>query len=141
MANKSTVRCISPVDGKLYAERAVATRKQIAGTLGTARGAQDKWKRLTISERAKYCNAAVDQMLAMREEIVPELAMQMGRPIRFGGGELRGFEERARYMIEIAETSLKRIDPAPKQGFVQFIKREPLGVVFVVAPWNYPYLT
>ncbi|HEY7749710.1 MAG TPA: aldehyde dehydrogenase family protein [Aestuariivirgaceae bacterium] len=141
MAKRETIRCVSPVNGKIYAERPVAARNEIAATFAAARAAQDKWKRLPISERAKHCSAAVDAMLAMRSEIVPELAWQMGRPVRFGGGELRGFEERARYMISLAEKALHRIDPGPKEGFVRYIKREPVGVVFTIAPWNYPYLT
>jgi len=80
-------------------------------------------------------------MFAMAQEIVPELAWQMGRPVRYGGGELRGFEERARYMIAIAEEALSNLDPGAKEGFVRYVKREPLGVVFTIAPWNYPYLT
>jgi acyl-CoA reductase-like NAD-dependent aldehyde dehydrogenase len=80
-------------------------------------------------------------MLAMKDEIVPELAWQMGRPVRYGAGELRGFEERARYMIGIAEKALAPIVPEAKEGFTRYIKREPLGVVFTIAPWNYPYLT
>ena len=54
---------------------------------------------------------------------------------------LRGFEERARYMIAIAEEALLDLDPGPKEGFVRYVKRDPLGVVFTIAPWNYPYLT
>src|SRR6476619_3348281 len=80
-------------------------------------------------------------MVARTDEIVPELAWQMGRPVRYGAGELRGFEERARYMIGIAEQSLADIDPGTKEGFVRYIKREPIGVVLTLAPWNYPYLT
>jgi acyl-CoA reductase-like NAD-dependent aldehyde dehydrogenase len=80
-------------------------------------------------------------MLAMKDEIVPELAWQMGRPVRYGAGELRGFEERARHMIAIAERALANIDPGAKDGFLRYIKREPVGVVFTIAPWNYPYLT
>jgi acyl-CoA reductase-like NAD-dependent aldehyde dehydrogenase len=80
-------------------------------------------------------------MVAMTEEIVPELAWQMGRPVRYGAGEVRGFEERARYMISIAGQALADIDPGPKAGFVRCIRRDPLGVVFTIAPWNYPYLT
>ena len=80
-------------------------------------------------------------MLSMRDQIVPELAWQMGRPVRYGAGELRGFEERARYMIAIAPEALAAIDPGPKPGFHRLIKREPLGTVLVIAPWNYPYLT
>jgi acyl-CoA reductase-like NAD-dependent aldehyde dehydrogenase len=52
-----------------------------------------------------------------------------------------GFEERARYMIQIADSALADIKPEAKDGFTRYIKREPLGVVFVVAPWNFPYLT
>src|SRR5690348_14490788 len=139
MAEKIT--CISPVDGRVYASRAVASKKRIAETFAAARAAQQRWKRLPLEERAAYCTAAVDAMVAMTDEIVPELAWQMGRPIRYGAGELRGFEERARYMIAIAERALGDIRPEPKEGFLRYIKREPLGVVFTIAPWNYPYLT
>jgi len=139
MAEKIT--CISPVDGRVYASRPVASRKLIAGTFAAARAAQEGWKRLPLAERAAYCTAAVDAMVAMTDEIVPELAWQMGRPIRYGAGEVRGFEERARYMISIAGQALADIDPGPKEGFVRYIRRDPLGVVFTIAPWNYPYLT
>ena len=135
------IKCISPVDGSTFAERPVAKKKDIEAAFSAAHAAQEKWKRVPIAERAKYCSAAVDAMLAMKDAIVPELAWQMGRPIRYGAGELRGFEERARYMIAIAERALSDIHPEPKEGFLRYIKREPLGVVFTIAPWNYPYLT
>ena len=135
------IRCISPVDGRVYAERAVATDAAISTAIARARGAQEVWRRLPVAERARYCLAAVEAMLAMQDEIVPELAWQMGRPIRYGAGELRGFAERARYMIEIAEVALAPIDPGPKDGFRRWIARDPLGLVMVIAPWNYPYLT
>ena len=135
------IQCISPVDSTVFAERPVASDKAVADTFRKARQAQDQWRRLPIAERAKYCSAAVDAMLAMTDDIVPELAWQMGRPVRFGAGELRGFAERARHMIAIAEQALEPIDPGPKQGFKRHISREPVGVVFTIAPWNYPYLT
>jgi acyl-CoA reductase-like NAD-dependent aldehyde dehydrogenase len=136
-----TIKCISPVDGRVYASRRVATKKEIAAAFAAAHAAQEQWKRLPIAERAAYCSAAVDAMIAMTDEIVPELAWQMGRPVRYGAGELRGFEERARHMIAIAEEALSDLDPGPKDGFVRYVKRDPLGVVFTIAPWNYPYLT
>src|SRR5919109_2408218 len=135
------IRCISPVDCSLYAERPAASRAEIESALARARAAQREWRRTPISDRAKFCSAAVDAMLAMEDELVPELAWQMGRPVRYGAGELKGFEERARTMIGIAEESLAPIDPGPKEKFRRWITREPLGLVFVIAPWNYPYLT
>ncbi|BFT62962.1 aldehyde dehydrogenase family protein [Pseudomonas moorei] len=137
----STIQLISPVDGRVYAERQYAEAAQIEQALAAAKVAQAQWKRRPLSERAAFCSAAVDAMLAMKDEIVPELAWQMGRPVRFGAGELRGFEERARYMIAIAPQALAAVEPTPIAGFRRLIKREPLGTVLVIAPWNYPYLT
>ena len=139
--SQDTIKCVSPVDGSVYAERPVATGWQVSQGFDAARTAQKDWARRSLSERAALCSHAVDAMLAMKDEIVPELAWQMGRPVRFGAGELGGFEERARYMISIAEDALADIDPGAKEGFVRTIKRLPVGVVFTIAPWNFPYLT
>jgi acyl-CoA reductase-like NAD-dependent aldehyde dehydrogenase len=135
------IRCVSPVDGRVYAERIAASDTHVAASIAAARIAQREWRRVSIADRASFCLAAVDAMLAMRDDIPTELAWQMGRPVRYGAGELRGFEERARYMIAIAEDALAPIDPGPKEDFRRWIARDPLGVVLVVAPWNYPYLT
>ena len=135
------VRITSPVDGSVYAERARASDAAVETALNAARAAQKAWRAVPLAERARLLSAFTDAMLAMRDEIVPELAWQMGRPVKYGAGELRGFEERARYMIEIAPAALAPVDPGEKAGFTRYIAREPLGIVFVVAPWNYPFLT
>lgn len=135
------MRLISPVNGAVLVERDCATATAVQHALDAAAVAQRGWKATSIAERARYCTAAVEAMLAMREQIVPELAWQMGRPVRYGAGELRGFAERARYMIEIAEAALAPVEPTPIDGFRRYIRREPLGTVLVIAPWNYPYLT
>ena len=135
------IRCVSPVDGRVYAERVPASDAHIQGALKAARAAQAEWRRLSVDERAGYCTAAVEAMLGIGDEIPAELAWQMGRPIRYGAGELRGFAERARYMISIAAEALAPLDPGPKEGFKRWISREPVGLVLTVAPWNYPYLT
>jgi acyl-CoA reductase-like NAD-dependent aldehyde dehydrogenase len=133
--------CVSPVDGREVVRRAAASAAEIEAAVAAARKAQDEWKRVPVAERGRILSNAVDAMLAMRDEIAPELAWQMGRPIRYGGNELNGFEERARAMIALAETALAPIVPEPKAGFKRYVAREPVGVVLTVAPWNYPYLT
>jgi len=137
----SDIVCISPIDGRELVRRATSSETAVAEALRSARAAQRDWARVPVAIRAGYCAKAVDAMLAMEAEIAPELAWQMGRPVRYGGGEMRGFAERARHMIAIAEESLADIAPAPKDGFRRFIKREPVGLVLTIAPWNYPYLT
>lgn len=136
-----TITCISPADGSTFATYTTASDKEIADALARAQSAQKDWQNLTIAERARYCTGVVDAMVAMKDEIVDELAISMGRPVKFGAGEVGGFEERARYMIDIAETALQPIDPGKKPGFSRAIKRVPLGVVFTIAPWNFPFMT
>jgi acyl-CoA reductase-like NAD-dependent aldehyde dehydrogenase len=133
--------CVSPVDGRVYARRTAASGLEIAAAVVKARAAQRAWRGVSIAERARLCSAAVDAMLAMREEMAPELTWQMGRPIRYASGELRGFEERSRYMIGIAEAALAPVVPAAQDGFRRYVAKEPRGLMLVVAPWNYPYLT
>ncbi len=135
------IRIISPVDGSVYAERPCATEREVTSALAGAARAQSVWRDTSIDERATVCTAMVDAMLAMERDIVNELAWQMGRPIRYGAGELIGFEERARHMIDIAGETLAPIVATPKAGFTRYVRREPLGIVLVIAPWNYPYLT
>lgn len=134
-------KTISPVDGSVYVERPLATDAQIAAALERARLAQQRWRDTPLAERAAVCSRFVDAFLSRREQIAEEITWQMGRPVAQSPGELRGFEERARHMIAIAAEALADVHPEPKAGFRRFIRREPLGVVFVVAPWNYPILT
>jgi acyl-CoA reductase-like NAD-dependent aldehyde dehydrogenase len=136
-----TVKLKSPIDGSIYAERPVASETAINAAVERARTAQTKWAATPIAERGRYVLAALEALIGMNDVIVTELAWQMGRPVRFGG-EKGGVEERTRYMVEIAEAALKPVPASnPKDGFRRYIKRDPLGVVLVIAPWNYPYLT
>lgn len=135
------IQCISPVDGSVYVERAAADDAAIASTLDRACAAADTWRDASISERAAACTALVDAFIERPERHAEELAWQMGRPIRYGQGEVRGFEERARYMIDIAEEALADTVVPENPGFRRFIRKAPLGVLFTIAPWNYPYLT
>jgi len=136
-----TLKTISPVDGSVYVERPLAGPGDIDRTLGAAVSAQAAWKRTPLSERAAVLGRAVDAFVAKRDAIAEELSWQMGRPVSHAPGEVAGFEERARHMIAAADAALADVDVGPKEGFTRFIRHEPLGVVFVVAPWNYPYLT
>jgi acyl-CoA reductase-like NAD-dependent aldehyde dehydrogenase len=136
-----TQKTISPVDGRVYVERPLAADAQIGHALERARAAQAKWKRVPLAERAQIVTRFVDAFVADKQQIAEEISWQMGRPIGQSPGEVRGFEERARHMVAIAPEALSELDAGPKEGFRRFIRREPLGVVLVLAPWNYPYLT
>ncbi len=137
-----TQKTISPIDGSVYVERELATSSEVESTLKKAKAAQESWKKTSIGERAAICRKAVTYFLEHADAIGEELTWQMGRPIRYTANEIKkGFKERAEYMISIAENALADMQVEEIAGFKRFIRRDPLGIVFVVAPWNYPYLT
>ena len=139
---KRTQKTITPVDGSVYAERALASSRSIEQGLDKATKAQKAWKQVPIAERAALCRRMAEWCVARAGELATELSWQMGRPVSQSPGELRrGFHERALYMCEVAEATLRDLEMKPKPDFRRFIRREPLGVVLVVAPWNYPWLT
>lgn len=131
---------LSPIDNSIYVERTLASAAYIDVTLDRARMAQRTWRAVPIAERSVILNKFCDAFEAKRDEIAAELTWQMGRPSRYAPNEVRGTLERARHMIQIAPQALGDIDVGPKEGFTRFVRREPLGVVFAVAAWNYPYL-
>jgi acyl-CoA reductase-like NAD-dependent aldehyde dehydrogenase len=132
--------CISPIDGKELTRRPTASSAEIGTALAAARTAQAAWRQTPLAERVAVVMKGIEALGAMNEDVVAELARQMGRPVRHGG-EFGGVKERASHMAAIAEGALAPIVPAAKPGLRRAIKREPLGVVLVIAPWNYPYLT
>jgi acyl-CoA reductase-like NAD-dependent aldehyde dehydrogenase len=135
------LRSVSPIDGRVVAERPCASDAEIARALERARTAQARWRETPQALRAEICTRFVDAFVAQRDAIAREITLQMGRPIAHSPGELRGFEERARAMIALAPEALADVSPEPKPGFTRFVRREPLGVVLTIAPWNYPLLT
>jgi acyl-CoA reductase-like NAD-dependent aldehyde dehydrogenase len=132
--------CISPVDGREYARRAITPPAEVERIVARARQAQREWANVPVAERCAVLLRFLAQMEAMNAEIVPELAWQMGRPIRYGG-ELRSLAERVRAMAALALVELAPIQLAVGDGIGRYVARVPAGLVLVIAPWNYPYLT
>ena len=132
---------ISPIDGSAYVKRPYADKATIDTALQRAASAQQLWKGVPLTERKEVCSQAVDTLVEKKDEIAEEITWQMGRPIRATAGEINAMAERARTMIGLADEGLATIKLPDKPGFERWIQREPLGVAFVIAPWNYPYLT
>jgi len=134
------VRCVSPVDGQVVAERPRLDPVMAQAAVEHARRAQPAWAARALEERIALVRAGVARLGQRNDDIVPELARMMGRPIRYGG-EFAGVKERADYMADIAAEALAPIVIERSERFARSIRRQPHGVVLVVAPWNYPYLT
>ena len=134
------LKVVSPVDQGVYLERDFNTDREIEATLGRAVDAQREWKNTAIAERVAIINRFVEAFKKLSPTISEQLAWQMGRPVIHGPNEVNGTIERAEGMASLAESSLQDIRLSEKRDFNRYIKREPLGVVFVIPAWNYPYL-
>ena len=135
----NSFKTISPINNSVYLERNY--HNNIDETLEKSVNAQIEWSNIKISERVSILKNFVNDFLSREKEIVEQISWQIGRPISQAPSELKGFKERADYMLSIAEEKLSTINLPANDNFKNYIKRIPLGVVFVIAPWNYPYLT
>ncbi|MDZ4134446.1 MAG: aldehyde dehydrogenase family protein [Paracoccaceae bacterium] len=134
------IQLISPVDGRVYAERMPLSLEKARAAVARARAAQKDWAARPLSDRIALVQAGVEKLNSMKDVLVEELAWQMGRPVRYGG-EFGGVNDRTTYMAGIAEQALAPVMVEDSATFQRVLARDPVGVVFIVAPWNYPYLT
>ena len=135
-------KTISPIDGSIYCERNYAGAKEIEQALSQSKAAQPGWKQTSVEDRARICLKVVQYFEQNVSVMAEEITWQMGRPITYAPFEVnKGFKERALYMISIAEKELQDQEVEELSGFKRFIRKEPLGTILVLSPWNYPYLT
>ena len=134
------LQCISPINGAIYAERQTQDYPAALASTLRAREAQRAWAAVPLELRIAKVNAAIAELGTHNDAIVTELAWMMGRPIRYGG-EYKVVQERSTAMAHIAESSLQPLVVEDKPNVRRYIQRAPHGVVLVIAPWNYPYMT
>lgn len=135
------IKTISPIDGSIYYSAEEHSKKDVDHSLDLAKNAFGVWSNLSIDERTKYIKAFVHAIEQDKEEIAKEITWQMGRPLSQSPGEIGGFVDRANYMIDIASEAMSSYAINEIDGFDRWIERIPLGLIAVLSPWNYPFLT
>ena len=135
------LQTITPIDNSIYVEREYASPQMIENTLEKSKNVYEKWKQFSLKDRKIIVSKFVENFLKNNKEIEEQLCRQMGRPISQCPGEMRGFKERALYMIEKSDEALQKIISKKDSEFDNFVSKDPLGTIFIIAPWNYPYNT
>jgi acyl-CoA reductase-like NAD-dependent aldehyde dehydrogenase len=134
-------RVDNPFTGAVWCEiEAMSSAKAMAAVEGSA-AAQRRWKTTTLEDRLALCERFLEAFAARGDRVAADITGQMGKPLRQARGEVAGMASRARAMMGLAADALAPHQLPDKAGFIRRIVREPVGVVLVVAPWNYPLLT
>ena len=134
-------KTITPIDNSIYLKRELASDSKINSVIDTASTSFEIWKNTSLDDRINIVNKFIDNLIDLKDKISKEICWQIGRPISQCAGELRGFEERSRHMVDIAKDSLQNLPATQNEEFDNYIYKTPLGVIFVMAPWNYPIIT
>ncbi|KAI7872691.1 aldehyde dehydrogenase [Spinellus fusiger] len=132
---------ISPVDHQVLFEIECQTETDINKSIAAAKQAFPAWKKVPVAERVAIIQKFCAVFETKQEQVTESLVSQMGRPRRYGGGEIKGVLERTNYFCSVAEESLKDEVIEDQPNTKRFMKKEPVGSVFIIASWNYPYLT
>ncbi|MEZ4325619.1 MAG: aldehyde dehydrogenase family protein [Polyangiales bacterium] len=141
MTNSARFVVVSPADDSVVYEGSLATEAELDGVLSRAVKAQRAWGASPLAARVEAVLRFLSNVEAEKDDAARELMLQMGRPISQAPSELAGFLDRGRTMARLAEEALADYVPPAKDGFTRAIQRVPVGVVLVLAPWNYPWLT
>ncbi|KAK3824357.1 MAG: aldehyde dehydrogenase [Linnemannia elongata] len=139
-----TLSVITPVDSTAFATVQISSSEQVQAAVERAAKAQKSWKQVPLKQRVEMGRRFLEVFGTRKDELAKELTMQMGRPLRYTPGEIKGTQDRGKYMVDVAEEALKDVEivEAGQEGkFKRFIRKEAVGVVLIVAPWNYPYLS
>jgi acyl-CoA reductase-like NAD-dependent aldehyde dehydrogenase len=131
---------ISPVNSQVYKQINLVKKEHVQEHVESSVKAQQEWAKTSLSDRLKVIDKFIEFFVQDKEEIATELSWCLGRPRAQNFNEVKGVESRARYMMGIAESSLKDSVIQDDDQFKRIIKRVPLGIVFVIGAWNYPYL-
>ncbi len=135
------LQTLSPIDNSVYFETPYTTESDIQDSINLAASKQKSWAHTALSKRIDFCEKFLTIVKEKQALLAEEITWQMGRPLHQAIGEINGVIERSEYMINAAHDALSDVKIPEKPGFIRFIRKQPLGTVFIIAPWNYPYLT
>ena len=129
---------LSPITGLPIVSRPILSDAEVSTLVQNAHTAFSSWRAVPLAEKKAIIVRAVDSLVQIAVELGDEITAQMGRPVRYGKGEIGGFEERARWLVEQADKALadEGVDEGRPQGLKRVIRRVPVGVTLLVGAWN-----
>lgn len=135
----SPYRVVNPTTGKLEREVPAATNEEIEDALQKAHKGFLKWRTTSLEHRAEALHRVADLYEEQAQDLATIIAREMGKPIREGVGEVELVASIYRYYADQATTLLADVPLSPTAGGVARVRKEPIGAILGIMPWNYPY--
>ena len=132
----------SPVDGRVLAEVTRGGEAEIDLAVQAARAAFEdaRWRGLSPAQRKRVLVKFADQLLAHADELALTETLDMGKPVRYARTvDVNSAANCIRWYGEAVDKIYDEIAPTGSQSLA-LITREPVGVVGVIVPWNYPMI-
>lgn len=140
--NGQTIDCLSPVDGRLLTTIARCAQADVDAAVAAARAAfEDKrWCGMAPAARKRVMIHFADQLLAHADELALMETLDMGKPIKYSRAvDVKSAANCIRWYGEAVDKIYDEIAPTASTALA-LITREPMGVVGVIVPWNYPMI-
>ena len=136
---KGSIININPSDtSDIIAEYSSATSDQFEEAVQSALHAQREWKKIRIEKKSQILIKIGDELIHKSKELGELLSREEGKPLAEGIGEVaRAGQQFQYYGSECLRLYGEKI-PSTRPGFQVEISREPLGVIGIISPWNFP---
>lgn len=134
--------CISPVDGRVLTQVARCGEADIESAVAAARAAFDdrRWCGLAPAQRKRIMIRFADLLLEHADELALTETLDMGKPVKYARAvDVNSASNCIRWYGEAVDKVYDEIAPTPSSALA-LITREPVGVVGVIVPWNYPMI-
>ena len=133
-----SIRSVNPTTGEVLETFAETTPKEVERILDDVHRAFLDWRRRPVKQRAQGIGAAARVLRAKKEAHARTMALEMGKPIAQGEGEVEKCAWGCEYYAEQAEEFLA---PQPRQTDARrsYVRFDPLGPVLAIMPWNFPF--
>jgi acyl-CoA reductase-like NAD-dependent aldehyde dehydrogenase len=132
----SAIEVIEPATERVMAEVPRAGVEEVDAAVARAKAAFPAWRAVAPADRAKLLRDLADALEARHEDLAQLEARNAGKPIADARGEIEMVVETFRYYAGAPERLLGQTIPVA--GGVDITFREPLGVVGLIVPWNFP---
>jgi acyl-CoA reductase-like NAD-dependent aldehyde dehydrogenase len=131
-----TLTTISPVTNRPIQTRFDTTEAEIPFIAQAAERGFESFRHTSLQERQEIVLRALEQLEQDAPTLAQELTSQIGRPASQAEAEIHTAVKRGRYLVEISDEALKDTPGEPEDGFVRYIKKVPVGPVFIIFAWN-----